>query len=509
MNTTNLPVAVIGAGPIGLITALGLVAHGVPVVVFEAGDDLSSDTKAGTVLTRTLEVLDRYDALGPVLEASLRLDEIGELDRASGVSTGSVLTSELAGETRFPFVINIPQHELEPVLASVLEERAPGALRMRHRLVDFAQHSDGVTLSLATPSGDVTFAAAYVLGCDGGRSTVRERLGVEVRGHTLEQRYTLVDLVCDLDVGNPRDYPYLAYFGDREEWMVLVRQPHCWRFVFPLPPGRSEPTSDELRDKARHFIGEVDELKVLGSNVYTVHHRVASSWRRDRVFLLGDAAHLITPMWALGLNTGVLDASNLPWRLAWVHRGWASPDLLNGYEAEQAPVAINGSGELAEAARAVMDRRLDAVAGWRDAMTRTLLGVRLSDSSLVRSPGPLCVGDRVPDLRVFGLRGAVHLHELCRDSFVGLHLTDARRRPVFDVDPPGLRQVVVSRWDAPHDSGLRGRAYFDPGSVVRSRFGEVAVLLRPDGHIAHLEPWTADSWRNIRNWYLQEVCLEG
>ncbi|MFJ5985506.1 FAD-dependent monooxygenase [Lentzea sp. NPDC092896] len=506
MNTSDSPVAVIGAGPVGLITALGLVAHGIPVVVFEAGNELSAETRAGTILTRTLEVLDRYDALGPVLEASLRLDEIGEVDRATGNSTGSVLTSALAGETRFPFVVNVPQHELEPVLAAMLP---PGTVRMGHRLVDFSQHENGVTLQLSTPDGTVGFAAAYVLGCDGGRSTVRERLGVAVDGHTLEQRYMLVDLVCDLDIAHPRDYPYLAYFGDREEWMVLVRQPHCWRFVFPLAPGRDEPAPDELRDKARHFIGDVDSLEVLDSNVYTVHHRVASSWRDGRVFLLGDAAHLITPMWALGLNTGVLDASNLPWRLAWVLRGWASDALLDGYEAEQKPVAVHGSGALAEAARAVMDRRSDAVAGWQDAMTRTLLGVRLgADWSMTRT-GPLRVGDRAPDLRVFGLRGPVHLHELCRDSFVALHLTDARRRPFIPADgPAGLRQVVVSRWDAPH-SDLRSRAYFDPGDTVRERFGDVVVLLRPDAHIAHIEPWTAMSWQSVQDRYLQEVHLAG
>ncbi|USX55352.1 FAD-dependent monooxygenase [Lentzea sp. HUAS12] len=503
MNTSDRPVAVIGAGPVGLITALGLVAHGVPVVVFEAGDDLSADTRAGTVLTRTLEVLDRYGALGPVLEVSLRLDEIGEVDRATGTSTGSVLLSALADETRFPFVVNVPQHELEPALAGVLRERAPGALRMGHRLVDFVQHDDGVTLQLSTSDEIVSFEAAYVLGCDGGRSTVRERLGARMDGHTLEQRYVLVDLVCDLDVGNPRDYPYLAYFGDREEWMVLVRQPHCWRFVFPLAPGRPEPSADELRDRARHFVGEVDSVEVLGKNVYTVHHRVASSWRDRRVFLLGDAAHLITPMWALGLNTGVLDASNLPWRLAWVLRGWAAAELLEGYEAEQRPVAVHGSGAMAEAARAVMSRRSDSVAGWRDAMTRTLLGVRLgADWSMTRT-GPPQAGDRAPDLRVFGPRGPVHLHEMCRDTFLALHLTDARRRPFLpDDDPAGLRQVVVSRWDAP-------RAYFDPGDSVRERFGEVVVLLRPDAHIAHVEPWTATSWQSVRARYLQEVRLEG
>lgn len=518
------PVAIVGGGPIGLITALGLVRYGVPVVVFEVDESLSTDTKAGTILTRTLEVLDRYDALGPVLDASLRIDEIGELDRATGRSSGSVLTSALVDETRFPFVINIPQHEFEPVLAAQLEEQAPGTLRMQHRLERFEQHDDGVTLHLATPDGPLTFEASWLLGCDGGRSTVRDQLGIEVTGHTLEQRYMLVDLTCDLDVGNPREYPYLAYFGDPSEWMILVRQPHCWRFLFPLATGEPEPTALALRDKAQRFIGDVDDLKVLGSNVYTVHHRVAGRWHEGRAFLMGDAAHLITPMWALGLNTGVLDASNMPWRLAWVHRGWADPSLLAGYETEQAPVAINGSGEMAEAARAVMDRRLDsteamAAGGWGDAMTRTLLGVRLDidgggDWSMVRktpAPTPVRAGERVPDLRVFGARGPISLHQLCRDTFVALHLTDARRRPPVPAGGPGgLRQVVVSRWDAPHDSGLRDRSYFDPGETVRTRFGieaDAVVLLRPDGHIALIEPWSPESAARVEESYLALVGL--
>jgi len=317
----QLPVAVVGAGPIGLITALGLVHHGVPVVVFEEDRVLSLDTKAGTVLTRTLEVLHRYDALGPVLAAAVRIDEIGELDRATGESTGSVLTGLLTEDTRFPFVINVPQHELEPVLRVQLDTRAPGVLRMGHRLTAVDQDDDRVILHLETPDGPVMVAASWLLACDGGRSLVREQLGITVQGHTLEQRYMLIDLKCDLDVANPRDYPYLAYFGDPSEWMILVRQPHCWRFLFPLAMGAAEPSQEELVEKARHFIGEVSDLEVLGSNIYTVHHRVADSWRRGRIFLMGDAAHLITPMWALGLNTGVLDASNLPWRLAWCSAG--------------------------------------------------------------------------------------------------------------------------------------------------------------------------------------------
>jgi 3-(3-hydroxy-phenyl)propionate hydroxylase len=222
------------------------------------------------------------------------------------------------------------------------------------------------------------------------------------------------------------------------------------------------------------------------------------------VFLMGDAAHLITPMWALGLNTGALDASNLPWRLAWVLRGWAGPELLDGYEQEQRPVAINGSGEMAEAARKYMSHQRGAVTAagsdWATAYTRTLLGVRLDvdgegDWSMVMTsaePPAVRTGDRAPDLVLHGPLGRETIHGLCRDSFVALYFTDVRRRPEIPVnDSPALRHFAISRWDAPLDSGLRDRSLFDPGSIATNRYGvpaETLVLVRPDGHIAAVAP---------------------
>jgi 3-(3-hydroxy-phenyl)propionate hydroxylase len=499
------PVAIVGAGPVGLTTALGLAFHGIPFVVFEEDERLSLDTKAGTTLSRTLEVWRRYGVANAILAVALRVDEIGEFDRATGRSPAPVRLHVLGNETRYPFVVNLPQQAMEPVLARAVERSGRGELRLRHRLAAFEARDDGVRLHLETSAGAQTFDASFLLACDGGRSTVREQLGVSVEGKSLPERYALVDLAADLDVANPRDYPYLAYFSDAREWMILVRQPHCWRFLFPLAPELEEPSAEDLRDKALAFIGQVSGVRILQKVIYRIHHRVANRWRSGRVFLLGDAAHLITPMWALGLNTGVLDASNLPWRLAWHLRGWADASILDGYEREQKPVALHGSGEMAEAARAYMHKRTESVRAmtennWSNAYTRGMLGVCLDvagtgDWSMVKTETEPAVrpGDRIPDGLVHTPAGReVRVHDLCTDRFLALYFADARRRPAIPAnDSPGLAHYAVSRWDAPLDSGLRDRALLDPGDRLFARLGVAAnsvVLVRPDEHIAAVAP---------------------
>jgi 3-(3-hydroxy-phenyl)propionate hydroxylase len=260
-----------------------------------------------------------------------------------------------------------------------------------------------------------------------------------------------------------------------------------------------------LRDKVLSFIGEVKKVRVIGKVTYQVHHRVANQWRRERVFLMGDAAHLITPMWALGINTGLLDCSNLCWRLAWYLRGWADERVLDGYEREQRPVALLGAGEMAESARRYVSKEGDdasqlAADVWGNACTRAMLGVRLDvdgrgDWSMVkhqREPA-LRPGDRVPDWLLQGPAGdEVRVHDLTADGFAALYFADARRRPEIPKNTsPALKHYLVSRWDAPLDSGLRERALFDPGGAFEHRAGcqpGTLMLVRPDEHIAAIEP---------------------
>ncbi|SPA47827.1 Monooxygenase FAD-binding [Cupriavidus taiwanensis] len=506
MSPGMKPVLIVGAGPVGLTTALGLAYYGIPFQIFEEDGSLSLDTKAGTLLTRTLEAFRRYGVADDVLARALRVEEIGEIEREANLARQSVRTAVLRDETRYPFVVNLPQHHLEPILRAAVERVPQGSLHMQHRLESFSSGPDGVVVQLDTPAGPRRVEGSYLLACDGGRSTVRAQCGVPVDGMSLDVRYMLVDLKLDLDVANPRDYPYLAYFSDAQEWMILVRQPHCWRFLYPLAKDADEPGDEELRAKVLRFIGKVDKVELLGRVTYRVHHRIARQWRRERVFLMGDAAHLITPMWALGLNTGVLDAISLPWRLAWVLRGWADSSLLDGYEREQRPVATKGAGEMAEAARHHMAMQGGANAptalqDWGNACTRTLLGVRLDidgsgDWSMIRAeaePPPLRVGERIPDFLLHGPAGRpLRLHDLVDGNFLALYFADVRRQPEIPRNTsPALRHFVVSRWDAPLDSGLRERALLDVGNQLRERLGVpdgTLVLVRPDDHVAAIVP---------------------
>src|SRR5713226_3410707 len=148
---TMKPIIVVGAGPVGLTTALGLRFYGLPFALFEDDAELSLDTKAGTVLTRTLEAFRRYGVADQVLAKALRVDEIGDVERATSTARPSVQTALLSDDTRYPFVVNMPQHHLEPILREAIDARAPGALHLQHRLTSFRQHDGSVTASFATP----------------------------------------------------------------------------------------------------------------------------------------------------------------------------------------------------------------------------------------------------------------------------------------------------------------------------------------------------------------------
>lgn len=518
MDRSEGVVAVVGAGPIGLAAALCLAHVGVKVAVFEEDAGVSSQPKAGTLLARSLEIFAQIGVIDDVLKEGLRFDEIHFVERRTGEVLMRMLTHPLAGETPYPFTLNLPQDQLEPILLRHLLTTQGASIHFGHRLTSFADDGDGVTLDFETKDGRVQVRAPYLLACDGGHSTVRGLLGIPLDGRTYPERFAVIDARVDLDRDRKRQLTYLSYLFDPDEWIIAVRHPRFWRFLFPVPPEEKEPGPTEIEAKVRGAIGTEIPFEVLATSIYNVHQRVAAHFRKGRTFLLGDAAHLITPVGGLGLNTGLQDAQNLAWKIAWVMRQEAGDALLDTYEAERRPIARFIAMNLADRNRTIMRMRnplqrwiRNSVLryiehsfphNWSAAYVRTLLSTsyrpprekngleaRLRETLRPSIRLPIEAGDRCPDGVLFAADGRpVHLHDLLGTSFVALTFTNARIPGLALPDTrPALEGYVVSWQDATHDSNVRDRALYDIGGAITRRFGArpgSTYLVRPDGHLA-------------------------
>jgi len=517
------PVAIVGAGPVGLVAALYLHRMRVPFVVLEEDSGLSTAAKAGTLTPRSLEIFSQLGVVEDVLSEGLRLDVVDFVERRQDRVLMRMPLYELKGDTAFPFTINLPQSDYERILHRHASRSPFGEVRFEHRVVGLEQDENRCRLTVETPEGTETLEASYVLACDGGRSTIRRMLGIKHEGKTYPEKFALVDVETDLDGGGGRRPTYLSYIFDPEEWLILVRQPRMWRVLWPVPPDSPEPSEEEIEHKLRLAVGD-RPLRVLGAITYKVHHRVAQRWNVGRTFLLGDAAHLITPVGGLGASTGIMDANNLLWKIAWVLKGLAGTALLDTYEKERRPIAEFIASGLADRNRSMMrmkhplkraarDAALLAMQRfrahrWNIAYVRSLLATNYGGNT--RAPGaveralralvpntepPVQVGDRAPDGMLFGPDGRRRwLHELIGVSFAAFTFDDARNRP--EIPPlreqmPYLRHYLISPFDAPHDTGLRDRTFWDVGGSVARRFHAQpgsTFLVRPDGHVAAIEP---------------------
>lgn len=524
-DSMETAVAIVGAGPVGLAAALELDRFGVPYQIFEEDEGLSTKPKAGTILPRSLEIFALEGALDGVLKEGLRFDEVHFIDRPSDKVLTRMLMSPMANETRYPFIVNLPQSDLEYALMNALIKNGR-KVQFQHGLQALAQDEDGCRLQFATPRGSVDVRAQYVLACDGGRSTVRHFCNIAMEGVTHPERFLVADFEVDLDRRVGRQLTYLSYIFDPDEWVIFVRQPSFWRFLIPVQEGAPEPTREDVVFKVRRVVkNESLPIHFLDMGIYHVHHRTAEKWQDGRVFLLGDAAHLITPVGGLGMNMGIQDANNLAWKVAWVLRYGSHEDLLKSYDMERAPIArFNARGQaernrdmmrmkspVKRMARNVLLGWLDRSEGlqWRAAHARSLLGTTykpraqtmglLEQVSMARrfKRPPIAAGDRVPDGALWGPDGRSHwLHDLLQSGFVALVLADPRSRPVLDSDPEGLHTYILHRFDAPMETGLRQRTLLDQGGLLSKKLGVPSghfVLLRPDGHVATLAPFTASS----------------
>src|SRR5882724_728577 len=501
-------VLVVGAGPTGLMLANQLGRRGVRTLLVDRHSGPSRETRALGVQARTLEI---YSHLG-IVERALELGK-----RATGANlwaNGRVARVPLGDIGRdlspYPFLLILGQDDNERLLGEALHDSGM-SVQWNRELVGLTQQSDRVVAQLRQPDGTIReVAAAWVAGCDGARSAVRELNGIAFQGAPYEH----VFFVADTQVTGPMVPDEINVYLWRESFHLFfpMRGTDHWRVVGIVPAalrGRDDLTLDEVIPSIRQQAGAgLSFQECSWFSTYRIHHRRAERFRDRRCFLLGDAAHIHSPVGAQGMNTGLQDAYNLGWKLALMVSGEAGPALIESYEAERVPVArrllsttdrafslvVSDTG-LAGLLRTRAVPRLMALAmrfRWVQRLAfRTIsqTGISYRDSALSETlPGlpdsAPRAGDRFPWLRL-----KLSANGPAEDFFRRLDDTRWTLVLVGQSAPPGGLPALGDRLDTLEVPG-------DPANdreLARARIPRPAFyLLRPDGHVglcgARLEP---------------------
>jgi len=338
----NLPhVLIAGAGPVGLVSALTLATAGISVTVFERHTKPQDDLRASTFHPPTLDMLARFGLTDELVSQGLVARYTQQRDRKEGLIAEFDM-SLLEGETQHPFRLQCEQWKLNTLLLDRLALFPHVNIVLGAEMQTVTQDAQSVTANVKIDGNMTAYTGNYLIGADGASSAVRQSLGIEFEGFTYPERFLSVSTDFEYADHLPK-LSYVNYVSDPEEWCVLLRVPTLWRVLFPtrLEETDEEVMTDEsIQTRLQNLLPKDTPYNTVHRTLYKVHQRVAKEFRRGRVVLAGDAAHINNPIGGMGMNGGVQDAFNLSDKLVDILISGASPDLLDRYERQRRSVAI-------------------------------------------------------------------------------------------------------------------------------------------------------------------------
>ncbi len=464
---TEHAVVVAGGGPTGLMLAGELALAGIDVVIVERRTSQHIDgSRAGGLHSRSIEVLDQRGIAERFLAAGHVMPALGY---------GGMFLDISDFPTRHNYVLALRQSLFEPILADWVGELGVPILRGRE-VVGFAPDDTGVDVEV---SGDTSLRAEYLVGCDGGRSLIRKSAGIDFAGFDPSTSWIIAEVEMDEEpqLGMRREGGGIGRVGDDGPFRVVLIEQH-------LEHAR-EPTLEDLSEALVVAYGTDFGLRRASwISRFTDMSRQAVSYRRGRVLLAGDAAHVHSPAGGQGLNTGVQDAVNLGWKLAQVVKGTSPESLLDTYHAERHPIGARVlHNTMAQVALGRPDDRHQAL---RDIMSdlmgmdeprRRIAGMISGlDIHYDLGEGHPLLGRRMPDLDVHTADGPTRVFTQLHDARpVLLNLGEPGG---FDISPWADRvRLVDAKYAGVWELPVLGEIPAPP-----------AVLIRPDGHVA----WTGD-----------------
>jgi len=335
---TDNRIVIAGAGPAGLVSAALLARAGVSVTVLDAEPSLPLNLRASTFHPPTLDMLDELGAAQPLIDQGLKAPELQYRDRPTGL-IAQFDFGDIADLTRHPFRVQCEQFRLNQVLLEKLKGMPTAEIRFGAKVVGVEQDADSATAIL---EGGERVRGRYLIGAEGSASAVRESTGIDFDGFTWPERFLVLSTPFDFTRPFP-DLCLVNYVADPEEWYFLLKVPGLWRAMFPTRPEEDDESVMSDATAQRRLTRVFDAgtpYEVKHKTLYRVHQRVAARYRAGRCFLAGDAAHINNPLGGMGMNGGIHDAHNLAGKLARLMTGKAGDDLLDKYEAERRPVAL-------------------------------------------------------------------------------------------------------------------------------------------------------------------------
>ena len=351
-----LPVLIVGAGPVGLCLALYLAQRGVASCLIEtmtADAFLDQEPRAGSIHPATLEMLDDLGLYARMEPRGLISPKFQYWDRERDEMFAEFDHAVLKTDTRFPYVLQCERGKIIDEAMQLLRGYPACDIRMETTFKTFIQHDSGVTAVVANAAGEEErIDGSFIVSAEGGRSNVRKTLGLELEGYTYPER-TLTVCVC-YDFDKHHGYAYRNYLSGSEQWSNLFKwvQPERWRVHFPTDidddPG-TVLSDDHIQAQLQRFLPRAQPYEVVHRTLYTVHQRVAPTFRVGRAILAGDAAHINSPIGAMGMNSGIHDAVNLGEKLVAILHGRSGLDVLDRYTRQRRHVAVNHT--LAQTAR--------------------------------------------------------------------------------------------------------------------------------------------------------------
>lgn len=322
-------VIIAGAGPVGTVAAYRLAERGVKVLLLESEAGVKEDMRASTFHASTLDMMDELGVLDDLLAQGLKAPVYQYLNRQTGKALTLDLT-EVADVLKHPYRLQCEQFKLARLLYKKLSDHPNATVLYSHRVVHFSQDDKGVTVHAENPFEIAHFTGDYLIAADGASSLVRKWLGVKFEGFTYPEKFLTLSTEWPLEKHFDK-LPYVSYVADPTEWCVLLRVPTLWRVLVPASESQSDEylLSDEKKNAIfQGLIGHGEEVQTKHRTIYRVHQRVATTFRVNRVLLVGDAAHLNNPLGGLGMNSGIHDVWNLTDKLLQIFQQGGNADAL-------------------------------------------------------------------------------------------------------------------------------------------------------------------------------------